>query len=92
MFSLIAVVVTLAAIGLNVTTADPLVSIGIAHVWLGETVASTPLNLAAEAAALAVMIGGIIALAHRLGPSRSPGRPPDQRGTVRRSTAASPGM
>jgi drug/metabolite transporter (DMT)-like permease len=48
-----------------ITTADPLVSIGIAHFWLKETVASTPAALAAEAVALALMAGGIYALAHR---------------------------
>lgn len=26
-----------------ITAADPLVSIGVAHVWLGETITSTPL-------------------------------------------------
>jgi hypothetical protein len=49
----------------TITTADPLVSIGIAHFCLKETVASTPLALAAEAASLAVMSVGIYALAHR---------------------------
>jgi drug/metabolite transporter (DMT)-like permease len=48
-----------------VTTADPLVSITIGVLCLHETITSTPLALAAEAAALAVMIGGIITLARR---------------------------
>jgi hypothetical protein len=48
-----------------ITALDPLVSIGIAQVWLNETIASSPLDLAAEALSLAVMTGGIIALAHR---------------------------
>ncbi len=48
-----------------ITTADPLVSIGIAHFWLKETMASTPPALAAEAVSLALMAGGIYALAHR---------------------------
>ncbi len=48
-----------------ITTVDPLTSIGIAHVWLGERIASTTGDLAAEAVALAVMTAGIIALAHR---------------------------
>jgi len=48
-----------------ITTADPLVSIGIAHYWLKETVASTPTALTGEAVALALMAGGIYALAHR---------------------------
>jgi drug/metabolite transporter (DMT)-like permease len=48
-----------------ITTTDPLVSIGIAHVWLNETIASSPAALAAEALSLAVMTVGIAALAHR---------------------------
>jgi drug/metabolite transporter (DMT)-like permease len=48
-----------------ITTVDPLTSIAIAHVWLHESIASTPRDLAAEAISLTVMTGGIIALAHR---------------------------
>ncbi len=48
-----------------ITTVDPLTSIAIAHVWLNERIASTPADVAAEALALAVMTGGIVALAHR---------------------------
>jgi drug/metabolite transporter (DMT)-like permease len=48
-----------------ITTADPLVSIGIAHLWLDESIASTPADIAAQAAGLVIMAGGIIALAHR---------------------------
>lgn len=48
-----------------ITTVDPLISIVIAHIWLGEAIASTPADLAAEAVSLAVMTIGIIALAHR---------------------------
>jgi drug/metabolite transporter (DMT)-like permease len=48
-----------------ITALDPLVSIGIARVWLDESFASSPPALAAEALSLAVMTGGIIALAHR---------------------------
>lgn len=48
-----------------ITTVDPLVSITIAHVWLHETIASTPLDLTAEGVSLAVMTTGIVALAHR---------------------------
>lgn len=48
-----------------ITTADPLVSICIAHFWLKENVASAPGNIAAEVISLAVMTGGIVALAHR---------------------------
>lgn len=48
-----------------ITAVDPLVSIGIAHAWLHETIAAAPVDLAAESVSLAVMTGGIIALAHR---------------------------
>jgi drug/metabolite transporter (DMT)-like permease len=48
-----------------ITTADPLVSIGIAHLWLNESFASGPVDVAAEVAALAVMTTGIILLARR---------------------------
>jgi len=48
-----------------ITTVDPLLSIGVAHAWLGETITSTPLALAGEVIALIVMTGGIVALAHR---------------------------
>ena len=48
-----------------ITALDPLISIGIARVWLDESFASSPLDLAGEALSLAVMTGGIIALAHR---------------------------
>jgi hypothetical protein len=40
-----------------ITTADPLVSIGVAHAWLGETITSTPLALAGEIISLIVMTG-----------------------------------
>jgi drug/metabolite transporter (DMT)-like permease len=48
-----------------ITTVDPLISVGIAHVWLNEVIASAPADLAAEAVSLTVMTAGIIALAHR---------------------------
>lgn len=48
-----------------ITTADPLVSIGIAHLWLNESIASAPANIAAEVTGLVIMVGGIVALAHR---------------------------
>lgn len=48
-----------------ITTADPLVSMAAGAAFLHEQIAVTPLALAAEGCALAVMIGGIIALAHR---------------------------
>jgi drug/metabolite transporter (DMT)-like permease len=77
-----------------ITTVDPLTSIAIAHLWLGERMASTTPDLAAEAGALAVMTAGIIALARRspaaaaritegARSSRTAGRP----GPVRRAPA-----
>ncbi|HET9972459.1 MAG TPA: DMT family transporter [Streptosporangiaceae bacterium] len=48
-----------------ITALDPLISIGIARVWLDESFASSPPALAGEALSLAVMTGGIVALAHR---------------------------
>ncbi|HLI36814.1 MAG TPA: DMT family transporter [Streptosporangiaceae bacterium] len=47
-----------------ITSADPLVSIIIGAALLHETIASAPLELAGEAIALAVMVGGIVILAH----------------------------
>ena len=48
-----------------ITVTDPLVSIGIARLWLGEQIAASPADVAAEVTALAVMTAGIIVLAHR---------------------------
>jgi len=48
-----------------ITTVDPLVSIGIAVLWLDEDFASSPADIVIEVAALAVMTAGIIMLAHR---------------------------
>jgi hypothetical protein len=48
-----------------ITTVDPLVSIGVAHAWLGETITATPLALAGEVIALIIMTGGVVALAYR---------------------------
>jgi drug/metabolite transporter (DMT)-like permease len=58
-----------------ITTVDPLVSIGIAHVWLNERVTSSPAGPAAEALSLAVMTAGIAALAHRAPASPAPDAP-----------------
>lgn len=46
-------------------TADPLTSITVSIMFLHERIAASPPALAGEAAALAVMTSGIIALAHR---------------------------
>jgi hypothetical protein len=48
-----------------ITVTDPLVSIAVAVLWLGEHLAATPADIAAEVAALAVMAIGIIVLARR---------------------------
>ena len=48
-----------------ITTVDPLVSIGVAYAWLGETINSSPPALAGEIISLAVMTLGVYALAHR---------------------------
>jgi len=48
-----------------ITTADPLVSMAAGAVFLHEKIAAAPLDLAAEALALTVMIGGVITLAQR---------------------------
>ena len=48
-----------------ITTVDPLVSIGIAVLWLDEDFANSPADIVIEVAALAVMTAGIIMLAHR---------------------------
>jgi drug/metabolite transporter (DMT)-like permease len=73
-----------------ITTLDPLVSIGIARVWLDESFAGTPTDLAIEALSLAAMTGGIVALAHRaphiareLAADHAEPSPPGARGTAR---------
>jgi drug/metabolite transporter (DMT)-like permease len=48
-----------------ITIADPLVSIGIAHLWLNESFASSPADVITEVTSLAVMTAGIILLARR---------------------------
>lgn len=67
---------------------DPLVSIGIAHVWLHEMIAAAPLDLEAESAS--VMTAGIIALAHRAPQAARQGlKPPSGRSeqpAINRST------
>src|SRR5215469_8805811 len=56
-----------------ITTADPLVSMAAGAAFLHEKIAAAPLEVATEGLALAVMIGGVIALAQRapqVGPTR----------------------
>jgi drug/metabolite transporter (DMT)-like permease len=48
-----------------ITTVDPLVSIGVAYAWLGETINSSSAALAGEIISLAVMTFGVSALARR---------------------------
>jgi drug/metabolite transporter (DMT)-like permease len=48
-----------------ITVADPLVSIGIGHLWLHEPIASGAASVTAEAASLLLMAGGVTALARR---------------------------
>jgi len=48
-----------------IVTTDPLVSILLGHVLLNESLASSGIAIASEAAALALMTAGIFALAHR---------------------------
>ena len=63
-----------------ITIADPLVSIGIAYLWLNEQIAGSPAAAAGEVICLAVMTFGIIVLAHRAPQvSREFGLPPAPR-------------
>lgn len=48
-----------------ITVADPLVSIGIGHLWLDEPIAAGAGSVAAEAISLLLMAAGITALARR---------------------------
>ena len=48
-----------------ITVTDPLVSISIAALWLDESISRGGAGIAVELISLAVMIGGIVALAHR---------------------------
>jgi hypothetical protein len=48
-----------------ITAADPLVSITLAHVVLHEQLSGGPVNITMEVLAFAVMIVGIVTLAHR---------------------------
>jgi drug/metabolite transporter (DMT)-like permease len=48
-----------------ITVADPLVSIGIGHLWLHEPIAFGPVSATAEAVSLLLMTVGVTALARR---------------------------
>jgi drug/metabolite transporter (DMT)-like permease len=48
-----------------ITVCDPLVSIALAYFWLGEKLSSSPAAVFGEVASLAVMIAGIVVVAHR---------------------------
>jgi len=56
-----------------ITAADPVASIGIAYQWLHESIAYGPVNITMEVVALAVMVTGIVVLAHRAPQVASPG-------------------
>jgi hypothetical protein len=45
-----------------ITTCDPLVSVALAHFWLGERLNGNPAGIAGTVASLLVMIAGIIVL------------------------------
>lgn len=70
-----------------ITTADPLVSITLGHLLLAERIASSGPAIGAEAASLAVMTAGIVALAHRA-PQLAP---EDERYHDHACTASAPG-
>ena len=46
------------------TPCDPIVSIGLAHFWLDEKLATSPAGIAGEVASLLIMIADIVVLAH----------------------------
>jgi hypothetical protein len=46
-----------------ITTCDPLVSVALAHFWLGERLSSSPAGIAGTVVSLLLMIAGIIVLA-----------------------------
>jgi drug/metabolite transporter (DMT)-like permease len=48
-----------------ITVCDPLVSIALAYLWLGEKLSSSPAGIFGEVASLAVMAAGIVVVAHR---------------------------
>ncbi len=48
-----------------ITACDPLISIVLASLWLNEKLNSTPAGIAAEVAALLLMVTGIVLVAHR---------------------------
>jgi hypothetical protein len=47
-----------------ITVCDPIVSIGLAHVFLNEKLASSPAGIAGEVVSLLVMTAGIVVIAH----------------------------
>jgi drug/metabolite transporter (DMT)-like permease len=47
-----------------ITACDPIISIALAYLWLNETLSSSPAAIAGEFIALAVMVTGIVVLAH----------------------------
>lgn len=65
----------LAPVQAIITTADPLISIGLAILWLNVTVASSPAAIAGQVISLAVMTVGIVITAHAA-PQCQPQKPP----------------
>jgi drug/metabolite transporter (DMT)-like permease len=49
----------------TITVGDPLVAIGIGVAWLGESISSSAWTVVGEVVALAVLVGGVLILAHR---------------------------
>jgi drug/metabolite transporter (DMT)-like permease len=47
-----------------ITACDPIISIALAYLWLNEKLSSSPAAIAGEFIALAVMVAGIVVLAH----------------------------
>jgi drug/metabolite transporter (DMT)-like permease len=48
-----------------ITVCDPLISIALAALWLDERLNSSPAGIAGEVIALALMVAGIVVVAHR---------------------------
>ena len=48
-----------------ITACDPLISIGLAYLWLNETLTSTALGVVGEVLSLAIMVAGIVIVAMR---------------------------
>jgi drug/metabolite transporter (DMT)-like permease len=47
-----------------ITACDPIISIALAYLWLSERLSSSPEAIAGQVISLAIMIAGIVVLAH----------------------------